>query len=213
MAFGFRRALCAAALACGGLAGPAQAARVLIVNMEAVGTGSGVDGSRTSSTIRYYNFTNLYLTAIFPLEGIFAPTPNGSGYNIGGVDGPLALSGKIGSGFDFAARYPLQTFVTYAASGSACFSSADPSVIPSGGDQPVDPNCGSLHAEFSDGFAVRGYTFDGAITSLQFFVGEGGNTPSIVFAIPEPSTWALMLAGFGLVGYALRRRRMDVAVA
>lgn len=31
--------------------------------------------------------------------------------------------------------------------------------------------------------------------------------------IPEPSTWALMLAGFGLTGYALRRRRSRVAFA
>ena len=26
------------------------------------------------------------------------------------------------------------------------------------------------------------------------------------FAVPEPSTWALMIAGFGLAGSALRRR-------
>jgi hypothetical protein len=31
-------------------------------------------------------------------------------------------------------------------------------------------------------------------------------TPAVA-AVPEPTTWALMLAGFGLVGYAMRRRR------
>ena len=30
-------------------------------------------------------------------------------------------------------------------------------------------------------------------------------------AIPEPSTWALMLAGFGMVGYAMRRRKVAFA--
>jgi hypothetical protein len=35
---------------------------------------------------------------------------------------------------------------------------------------------------------------------------------SLAPAIPEPATWALMLAGFGAVGYAMRRRR-NVAVS
>ena len=30
---------------------------------------------------------------------------------------------------------------------------------------------------------------------------------STVAAVPEPSTWALMLAGFGMVGFAMRRRK------
>ncbi|WP_294392027.1 PEPxxWA-CTERM sorting domain-containing protein [uncultured Sphingomonas sp.] len=39
--------------------------------------------------------------------------------------------------------------------------------------------------------------------------GTPGNpdTPPIVIPVPEPSSWALMLGGFMLVGYALRRRR------
>ncbi len=39
------------------------------------------------------------------------------------------------------------------------------------------------------------------------FTGGGGN------AVPEPSTWALMLAGFGGLGAALRRRRAGFATA
>ena len=30
-------------------------------------------------------------------------------------------------------------------------------------------------------------------------------------AVPEPATWALMLAGFGLVGSAIRRKRVALA--
>jgi hypothetical protein len=38
-----------------------------------------------------------------------------------------------------------------------------------------------------------------------------GNTPSA--AVPEPSTWALMLVGFGLAGTGLRSRRRTVSYA
>jgi hypothetical protein len=30
-------------------------------------------------------------------------------------------------------------------------------------------------------------------------------------AVPEPATWAMMIAGFGLVGGALRRRKLEIA--
>jgi hypothetical protein len=35
----------------------------------------------------------------------------------------------------------------------------------------------------------------------------GGGTPTQYGAVPEPSTWAMMLLGFGGIGVALRRRR------
>ena len=37
-----------------------------------------------------------------------------------------------------------------------------------------------------------------------------GFTPPTFGAIPEPSTWALMISGFGLAGMALRRRPVQV---
>ena len=38
---------------------------------------------------------------------------------------------------------------------------------------------------------------------FNFVVGEFiGESP-----VPEPATWAMMLLGFGAVGYAMRRRR------
>lgn len=39
----------------------------------------------------------------------------------------------------------------------------------------------------------------------------GDNIRVITAAIPEPATWALLIAGFGLVGFAMRRRRAAVA--
>jgi hypothetical protein len=40
----------------------------------------------------------------------------------------------------------------------------------------------------------------------------GGNatfTPTATPGVPEPSTWAMMLIGFGAVGFAMRRRRNE----
>ena len=57
------------------------------------------------------------------------------------------------------------------------------------------------------------------ITSFQVDNGENGSRSwqfgigSISFsnAVPEPATWAMMVAGFGLVGFAVRRRAVAVA--
>ena len=53
--------------------------------------------------------------------------------------------------------------------------------------------------------------FTGAIDNVQFAFA-GGPSASFDFAVvPEPAAWALMIAGFGMVGVAARRRRTVVA--
>ncbi|MFS0771908.1 PEPxxWA-CTERM sorting domain-containing protein [Sphingomonas sp. 1P08PE] len=47
------------------------------------------------------------------------------------------------------------------------------------------------------------------VASTEFNAAEFDN---LVFAVPEPSTWALMLAGFGMVGFAMRSRRRTTTV-
>ena len=43
--------------------------------------------------------------------------------------------------------------------------------------------------------------------TVQFAAGEiRGNLRA---AVPEPSTWAMMLVGFGAIGFSMRRRRRD----
>lgn len=48
--------------------------------------------------------------------------------------------------------------------------------------------------------------------SAQFSMPSGNQIIASVAAAPEPVTWALMLTGFGMIGFALRRRSHKVAV-
>ena len=54
----------------------------------------------------------------------------------------------------------------------------------------------------SAGEAITSVAFDNRPTTDAF---ETANFS--VAAVPEPATWAMMLVGFGAVGYAMRRRR------
>ncbi|THD59271.1 PEPxxWA-CTERM sorting domain-containing protein [Phenylobacterium sp.] len=65
---------------------------------------------------------------------------------------------------------------------------------------------GASHPDFA-GYAQGIYATDaatGGLGSTQGFTTGG---------VPEPATWALLMAGFGLVGASLRRRRSVLAAA
>lgn len=69
-------------------------------------------------------------------------------------------------------------------------------------------------------FLTYSYTFTAAISgSFQLYFGttSGDNVGPILDnvlvtgSVPEPATWGLMIVGFGMVGFAARRRRTAVA--
>ena len=60
---------------------------------------------------------------------------------------------------------------------------------------PYNRVCGTNYRNFNLGGGTYTKTF-----------GDFGGGGTGAGAVPEPATWALMLAGFGLVGVALRRR-------
>lgn len=86
-------------------------------------------------------------------------------------------------------------------------------------------------ANWADGVALLGYKSIGAgsVVALNLHVITSDtaygviNTPwasqllsnivgPVTDAVPEPATWAMMIAGFGMAGAAMRRRR-QVAVS
>ncbi|MFZ4381301.1 MAG: PEPxxWA-CTERM sorting domain-containing protein [Sandarakinorhabdus sp.] len=84
---------------------------------------------------------------------------------------------------------------------------------------PNDAGCGPYSAGFCP-FGPAGASFAGTARSISF----GGVAGSVVFddvtfgsatpgpsAVPEPASWAMLIAGFGLIGATLRRRRAALA--
>jgi len=56
----------------------------------------------------------------------------------------------------------------------------------------------------------------GPSSAFQSGVGEVGSESFTLYsngAVPEPASWALMLGGFGLVGSAMRRRKVSLSFA
>lgn len=63
------------------------------------------------------------------------------------------------------------------------------------------------------------FTADAASTTLLFVNTAGGPNEGVfldgvsVTAVPEPSTWAMLILGFGVIGTAVRRRKQTAVFA
>ncbi len=55
-------------------------------------------------------------------------------------------------------------------------------------------------------------TFANGINQSQFSLSVGSAPSPVAAAVPEPASWAMLIAGFGLTGAVARRRRLARAV-
>jgi hypothetical protein len=72
-------------------------------------------------------------------------------------------------------------------------------------------------AEFEGliGTGLHSFTLNGNLNPPSGLgnAGFGGDVSFALAAVPEPTTWALFILGFGLIGGAMRRRSSQVRVA
>ncbi len=72
-------------------------------------------------------------------------------------------------------------------------------------DSGNDAVIGSVLNFFIDDFVATGEASSGFVDYIQIYDTALGQN-EIGGGVPEPTSWAMMIAGFGLVGAAMRRR-------
>lgn len=186
---------------------------------------ASASASAQAATIDFDELTHTgYYTAVNPVDsGGFHFSNDGSGASALGVWGANE-SGNMdpGGAALFNNRIGSTTTVTLIGGGTFDFYAIDLA------DVYNDGTGGNVLFTFSDGMGttaqtvtldsmVGGQTFSFNRTGLSSFTMQGVTTTSQVLqfdnvvvnnaigAIPEPSAWALMILGFGLVGGAMRR--------
>jgi PEP-CTERM motif len=181
-----------------GLAAPAQA---VIYNYTISGIGSGtLDGAAFDNTAFTFTLvgdtTNLQS---FGIEKVIDPL-NAANFVIGASAGTLSIPTRLGT---FSNGNGVYFSRSTAIGGADLFDFYLASTV------DLDSNFGPIN-----GYGVFALEqFQGVTTSaglLSFnsardvVFSNGGGTPGV----PEPASWALMIAGFGLVGAAMRRRKL-----
>ncbi len=64
---------------------------------------------------------------------------------------------------------------------------------------------------YADAYVAQAPTLNGFATAI--YADDGATQGFVISGVPEPTTWMLMVAGFGLVGFGARRQRATVRVA
>lgn len=182
-------------------AGAAQAATYLTVTIQSTGSGF-IKPDPYNDFDRKLATTASYVSIAFEQlgdDGLYFRTIDRVEYYAQFADTGLTLttlSFNAGAG----------QFYPYL-SASTCYTGAAAAT-----SESYSPPCGSYYLNASFG-GPPVEEFSGSVTSVKIANGDTTGGLGIIYGsvVPEPATWALMLAGFGMVGFAMRRRRVAFA--
>ena len=134
--------------------------------------------------------------AVFPTAGSNVNFMSGAYRNV-----VLTVDGSKVSGFiDGGSSFTASTNVMNLAGGPGSLTFFADNIVGGGG------------GEWSSGSIAALRVYDGVLGAAE--IAELNKIPFVAGAVPEPATWAMMIAGFGLVGGAIRRnRRIEPALA
>ena len=182
------------------VAGQAQAATELTYVFQARGAGTMITGygNQGPITSAFSGATIRFVVSVV----------DGANVGFGYANSPIILSSDDqGVGFRFE---PVRYGVS--GSGRACVAGGGANGFVAAAGQVTDPSCSPVTINTAD-YGGLGSRFTGVITGFDVLDGRVGDDFSYTPMVPEPATWALTLLGFGLAGYALRRRGAAFAAA
>ena len=116
-----------------------------------------------------------------------------------------------------SARLSVGTGGVITAEWFTCYTPSSFSSCPSSGQQflTLTPGVNGYTALFSGGGEDRGYVIDGNFTAspsgTAFLIPAEFTGLDFTTGVPEPTSWAMLVIGFGLAGASLRRRRAVLA--
>jgi hypothetical protein len=198
--------LASAAIIAAGIASTAQAATI------APGTAS--IGFTTGFTVSpsVFSASNAFVTVSNTTGGLTTAPSAPFPFAFGTFNGSLSFTQVVGDTI-------LQSLPSLLSFGGITFSAGSVTTL-SYSSTPGVSTSGSLY--LLGVISQAGFDDTGASLTLSFnSTGGSAYSASATLAtppsalpggVPEPATWAMMLAGFGAAGYALRRRR-TVAVS
>jgi len=184
-----------AAIACIGAIGLSHGAFAAVETFESISVGSYA--SLTSGGITY-SLSSGNITISNDANGQYVLAPSGTHFldnRFGGADFIFSLAAPVSSfGLQIGATNSAQTLSAYDSSNNLLGSVAIPNQV------------GSLPYPYS-GF----YTLSFAGISKVVLTGNAGDwvvVDNVTAAVPEPETYAMLLAGLGIMGAVARRRRV-----
>jgi hypothetical protein len=183
------------------------------VNFDGSESGSVIPGVTSSLTLTFAGTSgNDYLFNYLLTNTSSAPATSSSvtafGFNISpnallsssSVDGTFQVvsSGQVSQGYNL----------------EMCFKNGqNNNCAGSPGNQGVDMgNSGSGTITLGFSSLPQSVTLSDYMVRYQAVNGSGSAVGSPVPALPEPSTWGLMLLGFGAIGASMRRKRKPVSL-